>query len=108
MRLCNPYRRHAGFGFRVLRARCALERFGRDSEATPYCRSFDDCFEMDDGDAVVWALMHRAIRNTAAGNPLLERGIRNLGDAVWSDWLEVYRPPRPAQLVLPGLRSGAR
>jgi hypothetical protein len=42
--------------------------------------------EMFDGDAVVWALMHEAI----GGDVLLERGIRNMGKAVWPQWLEVY------------------
>lgn len=102
MRQYNPYPRHDGFGFRVLRARIALEQFGRDGSATPYCRSFDNCFEMDDGNAVVWALMHRALRNSATGKPELEHGIRNLGDAVWSDWLEVYRLCDRQQLPLPG------
>jgi len=104
-RRCNPYPKHDGFGFRTLRARSALEKFGRDGLARPYCRSFDNCFEMDDGDAVVWALMHRAVRNSATGDTHLERGIRNLGDAVWSDWLEVYRNPSPQQLRL-RLKSG--
>lgn len=86
----NPYPKHDGFGFRYLRAKAALEKFGRDSFAQPYCRSFDTCFEMCDGDAVVWALMDRAIRNAAAGDPALAQGIRNLGARVWPQWLRVY------------------
>lgn len=86
----NPYPKQDGFGFRYLRAKIALEKFGRDCFARPYCRSFDDCFEMHDGSAVVWALMHTAIRNAAAGDEFLKRGIENMGTNVWQDWLQVY------------------
>jgi hypothetical protein len=79
----NPYQRRAGFGLRVTRAKVALRRLGADCLAPIYTRGFDDCFEMYDGDAVVWALMHEAI----GGDVLLERGICNMGKAVW---LEVY------------------
>ena len=86
----NPYPKQEGFGFRYLRAKTALERFGRNCMAEPYCRSFDTCFEMFDGRAVVWALMHTAIRNTARGDDFLKRGIENMGATVWQDWLKVY------------------
>ena len=62
MKAKNPYLKQKGFGFRYLRAKSALERFGRDYLKRPYCRSFDNCFEMNDGDAVVWALMNTAIQ----------------------------------------------
>jgi hypothetical protein len=82
----NPYQRRPGFGLRVARAKSALRRLGADCLANIYTRGFDNCFEMFDGDAVVWALMHEAI----GGDVLLERGIRNMGKAVWPQWLEVY------------------
>jgi hypothetical protein len=71
-------------------------------------RSFENCSEMFDGDAVVWALMHEAI---AGRNALLERGIRSLGQAVWPHWLEVYEqrgvyaPSPEGQLSFVGLIS---
>jgi hypothetical protein len=50
-------------------------------------RGFDNCFEMFDGDAVVWALMHEAAEGR---DDALKRGIRNMGASVWPQWLEVY------------------
>ena len=88
----NPYPKRDGFGFRYLRAKAALEKFGRNCMATPYSRSFDTCFEMDDGDALVWALMHAAIRNMLQGDTDLERGIHNMGDGMWAFWLTTYQP----------------
>ena len=86
MRQRNPYPKRKNFGLRVLRARKLLERFGHDYCRPPYSRSFDNCFENYDGDAVVWALMHKALN----GNHALERGIRNMGEQVWPAWLAVY------------------
>ena len=95
----NPYPKREGFGFRYLRAKTAWEKFGRDWQARPYCRSFDNCFEMFDGSAIVWALMHTAIRDAARGDDHLKRGIENMGANVWQDWLKVYA--EPAQPSLP-------
>ena len=88
----NPNPKHKGFGFRYLRAKTLLERYGRDCLARPYSRSFDNCFENCDGDAVVWALMRTATRNEAVGDPYLAEGIRRTtGKNVWPpDWLRVY------------------
>jgi hypothetical protein len=85
--LANPYPRKAGFGLRLANAKRALRRLGRDCLANIYTRAFDNCFENFDGDAVVWALMHKAIEGHDA---VLERGIRNMGASVWPHWLEVY------------------
>jgi len=82
----NPYPRRQGFALRVANARRALRRLGRDCLADIYTRGFDSCFEMFDGDAVVWALMRDAVN----GDALLEQGIRNMGKAVWPQWLDVY------------------
>jgi len=82
----NPYERRHGFGLRVACATKALRRLGEDCLANIYTRGFDNCFEMFDGDAVVWALMHAAI----GGDVRLERGIRNMGKDVWPHWLEIY------------------
>lgn len=89
--MTNRYPKHKGFGFRYLRAKNALEKLGRDCLARPYSRSFDNCFEMGDGKAVVWALMHVAIRNATQGNDDLKRGIENTGSKVWPQWLAVYQ-----------------
>jgi hypothetical protein len=86
----NPYPKRKGFGFRYLRAKALLERYGRNCLARPCCRSFDNCFENFDGDAVVWALMRAAVRNEAAGDPCLGEGIRRLGKIVWPEWMRVY------------------
>ena len=98
----NPYPRKSGFGLRVHYARQALEVFGRDVNAPPYSRAFENCFEMFDGDAVVWALMHSAIVNN---NGDLAEGIGRMGKAVWPHWLEVYEQsgkyaPKQQQLSL--------
>jgi hypothetical protein len=97
---CNPYSKQPGFGFRFLRAKTALEKFGRDCLARPYCRSFDNCFEMNDGRAVVWALMNAAIKAEAAGDPSLAQGIRNMGRAVWPEWLSIYEESNSSQPCL--------
>jgi hypothetical protein len=83
----NPYPRKRGFSLRVANAGRALRRLGHDCLANIYTRGFDSCFEMHDGSAVVWALMHQAIERQ---DSVLERGIRNMGVAVWPQWLEVY------------------
>ena len=98
----NPYPRRQGLGLRVANAKRALRRLGRDCLADIYTRGFDNCFEMFDGDAVVWALMREAIN----GDDVLERGIRNMGKEVWPRWLAVYEqrddyaPENDGQLVL--------
>ncbi len=84
----NPYPKCDGFGFRLLRAKTALEKFGRNCCAEPYSRSFDNCFEMYDGKAIVRALVERALRNEAEGNLALKRGIENMG--CWSNWHHVH------------------
>ena len=95
----NPYPKHDGFARRVRRAQTALERFGRDYDARPYnSPGFDNCFEMFDGKAVVWALMHRANRNAAAGDPSLMNGIQRMGAQVWTDWTRLYQPEGPPDL----------
>ncbi len=62
----------------MARAKNALERFGLDYFAPPYSRGFDS-FEMNDGMAVVCALMRHAV----GGNVYLERGIRSMGGLTW-------------------------
>jgi hypothetical protein len=83
----NPYPRKPGFGLRVHYAKQALEVYGHDEFAPPYSRAFDNCFEMYDGKAVIWALMHSAI---VKNNGDLAEGIRRTGKDVWPHWLEIY------------------
>lgn len=94
----NPFPKQPGFSWRVLRAKTALRRLGQDCMANIFTRSFDNCFEMYDGKAVVWALM----RACAEGDPLLERGIKNAGGSMWNDWLKLWQanqPPRDEALL---------
>lgn len=98
----NPYQTNPGFGLRYHHARKALEKFGKDYNARPYSRGFDNCFENFDGDAVVWALMHEAIE---CRNEYLAEGIKRMGENVWPRWLEAYEQrgkyaPKQEQLNL--------
>lgn len=74
MERCNPYITRPGFasGSRTQRA---LSRLGVDCTANIFTRGFDNCFEMYDGDAVVWALMHAALN----GDDILAAGIKTAG-----------------------------
>lgn len=56
----NPHPKQAGYGLRLHHAEQAIKRLAVNPQADIYSRAFDDCFEMGDGDAVVWELMHRA------------------------------------------------
>lgn len=83
----NPYVTLPGFGLRVANAKRALKRLGSDCTANIFTRGFDNCFEMYDGEAVVWALMDAALN----GDDLLAEGIRVAGERMWADWLKLYR-----------------
>jgi hypothetical protein len=77
-----------------------LESFGRDAALAPWrertSRSFDNCFEMFDGSAVVWGLMQQAQTNET-----LAEGIRRMGKNVWPEWMAIYRKQQePPQLPL--------
>jgi hypothetical protein len=85
----NPYQTRDGFGRRVAYARNAILKLGTDALARIYTRKFANCFEMYDGSAVVWALMHEAL----TGNGLLKNGIERTGS--WPHWLEVYEHGQP-------------
>ena len=87
----NPYPTHKGFGFRVVNAKRSLEKYGRDCSYYPFTRGFDNCFEMFDRKAVVWALMREALN----GNRTLEQGIKNMGAQCWEHWLKTYRDLEP-------------
>jgi len=105
----NPYPTQPGFGLRVKHAKAVLEIYGQDEFSKPYSRTFENCFEMFDGDAVVWSLMHDAI---ARNNGDLAEGIKRMGKNVWPHWLEVYEQrgvyaPRHEQLTfLPSITQG--
>lgn len=94
----NPYATRPGFGFRVANAKRALRRLGADCTIDIFTRGFDNCFEMYDGKAVVWALMHAALN----GDELLVAGIKAAGGCMWADWLELYRAHAPADLLVAG------
>ena len=82
----NPYETRPGFSRRVRTAKQRLEAFGSDGKR-PHSRSFENCFEMCDGEAVCWELMHAAL----AGNADFKAGIEAMGAAVWPHWLRVYQ-----------------
>lgn len=56
----NPYPKNPGFGLRVHHTEKALRKLAAEPWANIYSRGFDNCFENGDGDAVVFALMHKA------------------------------------------------
>ena len=56
----NPYPTRPGFGLRVHHAETAIRKLADKPWANIYTRGFDNCFENGDGDAVVFALMHKA------------------------------------------------
>jgi hypothetical protein len=72
----NPYPIHPGFGFRVMNAAKALRKYGENPNYRLFTRSFDNCFENYDGDAVIFALMAKAIKEKTAGQPALHEGIK--------------------------------
>lgn len=75
----NPYQKHKGFGLRVHRAESMLRRYGHDFDYDLHTRGFDNCFEMFDGDAVVFALMHKAYAEPDKhGQTLLTNGIQRM------------------------------
>ncbi len=93
----NPYQTLKGFGLRVYHAETAIKKLADAPWADIYSRGFDNCFEAGDGDAVVWALMHKAIQEP--DNPsynMLTRGIRTMFSRVLNgatypqDWLDLY------------------
>lgn len=75
----NPYPKQPGFDVRVMRAETAIKQLAHDPHADIYTRSFDNCFEMYDGDAVVFALMHKAYAEPdRIGRSDLTNGIRQM------------------------------
>lgn len=89
----NPYAQQSGFGLRVQYAsKCLLirgtlphEQRGEYHYDKCASRQFDNCFENNDGDAVVFALMEKAEQL-----PQLANGIKSLGGSLWDDWCKVY------------------
>ena len=91
----NP--KFLGFGLRVHRAEQAIRKLALYPFADVYTRGFDNCFEMHDGDAVVWALMDKAIKEPDQdGQSLLTNGIQCMfrntlqGSKYPQCWLDVY------------------
>lgn len=83
----NPYPIKPGFRARVAKARKALHRLALEPSLNIYTRAFDACFEMHDGDAVVFELMETAFRE----DHLLARGIKLSTGAGYSVWFEIWR-----------------
>jgi len=96
--MANPYQKNHGFGLRVHRAETAIKKLANDHFANIYTRGFDNCFEMNDGDAVVWALMDKATKEPDQyGQSLLTEGIQQLfadklaGKKYPEIWLKTYQ-----------------
>ena len=82
----NPYTTHKGFGLRVYRAEHMLRQHAFKLDHDIHSRSFDNCFEMFDGDAVVFALMDKAKSELAqTGSSTLAVGINRLFSQTASD-----------------------
>ncbi|MBL4877079.1 MAG: hypothetical protein JKY10_11380 [Cohaesibacteraceae bacterium] len=76
----NPYTTHKGFGLRVYRAEHMLRQHALKLDHDIHTRTFDNCFEMFDGDAVVFALMDKAKSELAqTGSSTLAAGINRVG-----------------------------
>lgn len=93
----NPYPTCAGFGLRVYHAERAIRKLADEPWANIYSRGFDNCFEAGDGDAVVWALMHKAMQEPDDyPHNHLTRGIQAMfrstlnGQKYPKGWLDVY------------------
>lgn len=93
----SPYPANSGFGLRVHHAEKAIRKLGDDTWANIYTRGFDNCFENGDGDAVVWALIHKAVQEPDDFNKSqLTRGIQAMfsstldGQKYPKKWLDVY------------------
>lgn len=103
----NPYKKHPGFGFRVHNAERAIRKLAEEPWTNIYTRGFDNCFENGDGDAVVFALMHKAYHERAEdrnGYSQLAEGIgymfrRHLSlDGFPPQWEAIAWPARPETL----------
>jgi hypothetical protein len=93
----NPYKTKKGFGLRVHRAEQYISKMSYDFRYDGNSRSLDNCFEMYDGDAVVFALMSKAKQEPDEyGQSHLTRGIQkmfsmSLNAEGWPpSWQEVY------------------
>jgi hypothetical protein len=84
----NPYPKEPGFSQRVRTAAAALRRLAHNPwDRRPVkARTFDNCFEMYDGDAVAWELMDMVMR----GDQELEAGLEAWGPNILSSFTRVY------------------
>jgi len=94
----NPYKTHKGFGLRVHRAETAIRKLGLDKYADVHTRGFDNCFEMYDGSAVVFALMAKAkLEPDQYGQSPLTQGIQNMfstsldENGQFPQWEKIYQ-----------------
>ncbi len=96
----NPYPTRTGLGLRVAYAAATLRDLarGNDGATDPrtgeeysraHSRPMDNCFENDDGEAVVWALMEKA-----QSDRVLMDGIRAFMGGGFEDWQRVYAGPQ--------------
>ena len=99
----NPYPTRPGFGLRVRYATNALknlalgndeaiDRRSKETYSRVHSRQMDNCFEMHDGKAVVWELMHIAAQEPDLyGQSLITKGINQFcGKSGIEHWQNVY------------------
>ncbi len=90
----NPYFQGRGFGLRRNYAEITFRRYGADVTYPIFTRTFDNCFENHDGDAVVFALMNKAEEELAStGHSSLMEGIKRMfGGEIPARWQQIARP----------------
>ena len=93
----NPYPRSVGFFNRLSYAEKALKERARGRRGLMNCRTYDNCFEHDDANAVVWALVSKALDQD---DVLLRQGINaafsiaappsGWENGIYDCWYDVY------------------
>jgi hypothetical protein len=95
----NPYPKQPGFSRRVAYAKRAVKQLARKpwNRSPVSSRNFDNCFENNDGTAVVWALM-----DATRTDPELYQGIVYLDGGrghLLEEWRRVYCFPMSLRTV---------
>lgn len=85
------YEPREGFDLRVNRACRAFSNYGKTGKIN-FSRSLSNCFEMGDGDAVVSAIMEKALGHCVNDvrkkqyQKYLLKGIKMQGEILWKQW----------------------
>ena len=101
--MTNPFRTDRGFGLRVKYVANAIRAYGSNPllksnfDKVNNNRSFDNCFENSDADALVYAIMEKVFEH---GDIKLEKGIQAMGVNLNAQWTELYRQAKDRQMAL--------